>query len=152
MTSTDRFLEEAIQEARQGLREGGIPIGSVIVHGDTILGRGHNRRVQKLSAILHGEMDASRAPAVSPPRSTESAFSIQRSHPALCAPVPFCCTEFAASSSARTAPSWEKKNSFAPAACRLRSFKTRNVSGLWRSSYEVIPRYGMKTSACDTCS
>jgi len=58
MTSTDRFLEEAIQEARQGLREGGIPIGSVIVHGDTILGRGHNRRVQKLSAILHGEMDA----------------------------------------------------------------------------------------------
>ncbi len=58
MTSTDRFLEEAIQEARQGLREGGIPIGSVIVHGDTILGRGHNRRVQKVSAILHGEMDA----------------------------------------------------------------------------------------------
>src|SRR3989442_14849161 len=58
MTSTDRFLEEAIQEARQGLREGGIPIGSVIVHGDTILGRGHNRRVQRSSAILHGEMDA----------------------------------------------------------------------------------------------
>ena len=58
MTSTDRFLEEAIQEARQGLREGGIPIGSLIVHSDTILGRGHNRRVQKLSAILHGEMDA----------------------------------------------------------------------------------------------
>src|SRR5438128_10074850 len=58
MTSTDRFLEEAIQEARQGLREGGIPIGSVIVHGDTILGRRHNRRVQKLSAILPGEVDA----------------------------------------------------------------------------------------------
>src|SRR5947209_19829588 len=58
MASTDRFLEEAIQEARQGLREGGIPIGSVIVHSDTILGRGHNRRLQKLSAILHGEMDA----------------------------------------------------------------------------------------------
>jgi creatinine deaminase len=58
MTSTDRFLEAAIQEARQGLREGGIPIGSVIVHGDQIIGRGHNRRVQKRSAILHGEMDA----------------------------------------------------------------------------------------------
>src|SRR6266576_2422089 len=57
MASTDRFLEEAIQEARQGLREGGIRIGSVIVHGNTILGRGHNRRVQKRSAILHGEMD-----------------------------------------------------------------------------------------------
>jgi cytosine/creatinine deaminase len=58
MTSTDRYLEAAIQEARQGLREGGIPIGSVIVHGDQIIGRGHNRRVQKRSAILHGEMDA----------------------------------------------------------------------------------------------
>ena len=45
-------------EARQGLAEGGIPVGSVIVHDGNILGRGHNRRVQKLSAILHGEMDA----------------------------------------------------------------------------------------------
>ena len=56
MTPTDRFLEAAIQEARQGLREGGIPIGSVIVHRDRIIGRGHNRRVQKRSAILHGGM------------------------------------------------------------------------------------------------
>ena len=55
---TDKFLQAAIEEARQGLAEGGIPIGSVIVHGDKILGRGHNRRVQKGSAILHGEMDA----------------------------------------------------------------------------------------------
>src|ERR1700738_91952 len=52
------FLQAAIDEARQGLAEGGIPIGSVIVHGDKIIGRGHNRRVQKGSAILHGEMDA----------------------------------------------------------------------------------------------
>jgi cytosine/creatinine deaminase len=58
MNSADRFLEATIQEARQGLLEGGIPIGSVIVHGDAIIGRGHNRRVQKRSAILHGEMDA----------------------------------------------------------------------------------------------
>jgi cytosine deaminase len=48
----------AIEEARQGLREGGIPIGSVIVHKGKIIGRGHNRRVQQGSAILHGEMDA----------------------------------------------------------------------------------------------
>ncbi|MBV8476697.1 MAG: nucleoside deaminase [Acidobacteria bacterium] len=54
----DRFLQIAIEEARQGLREGGIPIGSVIVHGEEIIGRGHNRRVQRRSAILHGEMDA----------------------------------------------------------------------------------------------
>jgi cytosine deaminase len=58
MPATDSFLQAAIQEARQGVAEGGIPIGSVIVHRDTILGRGHNRRVQKGSAILHGEMDA----------------------------------------------------------------------------------------------
>ncbi len=58
MASTDPFLQAAIQEARQGIEEGGIPIGSVIVHRDKIIGRGHNRRVQKGSAILHGEMDA----------------------------------------------------------------------------------------------
>jgi creatinine deaminase len=54
----DSFLKAAIDEARTGLTEGGIPIGSVLVHDLQILGRGHNRRVQKGSAILHGEMDA----------------------------------------------------------------------------------------------
>lgn len=54
----DPFMQAAIEEARQGLVEGGIPIGSVIVHEGRIIGRGHNRRVQKGSAILHGEMDA----------------------------------------------------------------------------------------------
>jgi cytosine deaminase len=51
-------MAAAIAEAEQGLREGGIPIGSVLVHGDRIIGRGHNRRVQRGSVILHGEMDA----------------------------------------------------------------------------------------------
>jgi len=54
----DRFLVEAIKEAQQGLDEGGIPIGSVLVHDGKVIGRGHNRRVQQGSAILHGEMDA----------------------------------------------------------------------------------------------
>jgi cytosine deaminase len=54
----DEFMVAAIAEAEQGLAEGGIPIGSVLVHGGKIIGRGHNRRVQKASAILHGEMDA----------------------------------------------------------------------------------------------
>jgi cytosine deaminase len=54
----DQFMQAAIEEARQGLAEGGIPIGSVIVHQGRIIGRGHNRRVQQGSAILHGEMDA----------------------------------------------------------------------------------------------
>lgn len=58
MTELDPFLEAAVEEARQGLAEGGIPIGSVIVHRGRIIGRGHNRRIQKGSAILHGEMDA----------------------------------------------------------------------------------------------
>ena len=51
-------MRAAIDEAEQGLREGGIPIGSVIVHDGKILGRGHNRRVQRGSVVLHGEMDA----------------------------------------------------------------------------------------------
>jgi len=55
---TDEFMRAAIEEAETGLREGGIPIGSVLVHGGRILGRGHNRRVQRGSAVLHGEMDA----------------------------------------------------------------------------------------------
>ncbi len=54
----DPFLYAAIEEARLGLSEGGIPIGSVLVHSGAIVGRGHNRRVQKDSVILHGEMDA----------------------------------------------------------------------------------------------
>jgi creatinine deaminase len=52
------FMQAALEEAERGLREGGIPIGSVLVHRDLILGRGHNRRVQRGSAVLHGEMDA----------------------------------------------------------------------------------------------
>ena len=54
----DSFLHAAIDEAQQGLAEGGIPIGSVLVRNGQIIGRGHNRRVQQGSAILHGEMDA----------------------------------------------------------------------------------------------
>jgi len=53
----DGFLRAALEEARQGLAEGGIPIGSVLVLDGGIVGRGHNRRVQKSSAILHAEMD-----------------------------------------------------------------------------------------------
>lgn len=54
----DEFLDAAIAEAQAGLAERGIPIGSVLVCDGRILGRGHNRRVQKGSAVLHGEMDA----------------------------------------------------------------------------------------------
>ncbi|MFT5839285.1 MAG: creatinine deaminase [Flavobacteriales bacterium] len=54
----DKFMQAAMQEAQKGLAEGGIPIGSVIVHNNKIIGRGHNRRVQNGSPILHGEMDA----------------------------------------------------------------------------------------------
>ena len=54
----DEFLRAAIDEARVGLAEGGIPIGSVLVHAGRIIGRGHNRRVQQGSVVLHGEMDA----------------------------------------------------------------------------------------------
>lgn len=51
-------MQATIDEAKQGLAEGGIPIGSVLVHRGEIIGRGHNRRIQKGSPILHGEMDA----------------------------------------------------------------------------------------------
>ncbi|MDU0112255.1 nucleoside deaminase [Psychrosphaera aquimarina] len=54
----DKFMQAAIDEAKLGLAEGGIPIGSVLVHDGIIIGRGHNRRVQTGSPTLHGEMDA----------------------------------------------------------------------------------------------
>ena len=64
----EKFLQAALSEARDGLAEGGIPIGSIIVHQEDIIGRGHNRRVQQGSSVLHGEMDAlenaGRQPAV----------------------------------------------------------------------------------------
>jgi len=53
----ERFMAEALKEARLGLEEGGIPIGSVLVREGQVIGRGHNRRVQKKSSILHAEMD-----------------------------------------------------------------------------------------------
>lgn len=53
----DPFMKAAIEEAKVGLAEGGIPIGSVLVIDDEIAGRGHNRRIQRGSAILHAEMD-----------------------------------------------------------------------------------------------
>jgi cytosine deaminase len=54
----DEYMKEAVKEAEKGLSEGGIPIGSVLVYRDQIIGRGHNRRVQEGSVILHAEMDA----------------------------------------------------------------------------------------------
>ena len=54
----DKFMQAAIDEAQKGLDEGGIPIGSVLVYKDEVIGRGHNRRVQQGSVTLHGEMDA----------------------------------------------------------------------------------------------
>ena len=59
LTDADReYLAMAIEEAQQGWDEGGIPIGSVIVHDGEVVGRGHNRRIQQGSPTLHGEMDA----------------------------------------------------------------------------------------------
>ena len=57
MDQHEKFMKAAIEEARKGLAEGGIPIGSVLVKDGAIIGRGHNRRVQKKSAVLHAEMD-----------------------------------------------------------------------------------------------
>ena len=56
-TGPDPFMTEAIAEAKTGLREGGIPIGSVLVRGGEVIGRGHNRRVQKGDPVIHAEID-----------------------------------------------------------------------------------------------
>ena len=86
----DPFLQAAIEEARQGLAEGGIPIGSVIVHRGAIIGRGHNRRVQKGSVILHGEMDAPKNAGRQLPACTVNRSCIRRCPRARCAAVRSC--------------------------------------------------------------
>ena len=99
-------MAAAFAEARQGLAEGGIPIGAALVHEGRIMGRGHNRRAQSGSAVLHAEMDAlenaGRQPADGLPRVHHvhhpvALRDVQRRHPALRHP--------AGRSSARTAPS-----------------------------------------------
>lgn len=74
MTDDLRFMEQALAEARAGLAEGGVPIGSVLVIDGQVVGRGHNRRVQQGNPILHGEMDclqaAGRLPASAYARAT----------------------------------------------------------------------------------
>ncbi|WP_321505608.1 nucleoside deaminase [uncultured Methanoregula sp.] len=60
-SAMDPYMQEAIAEAKKGLSEGGIPIGSVLVRGKTILGRGHNRRVQEEDPVIHAEIDCLRS-------------------------------------------------------------------------------------------
>ena len=86
----DPFLAAAIAEAEQGLREGGIPIGSVIVHDGKIIGAGHNRRVQQGSATLHGEMDALERAGRLSAASIRNVRFIRHFRPARCAAEPFC--------------------------------------------------------------
>jgi len=82
----DVFMRAAIDEAQLGAAEGGIPIGSVLVQNGRILGRGHNRRVQKGSVILHGEMDALEHAGRQPARSyRESVLYTTLSPCAMCA-------------------------------------------------------------------
>lgn len=86
----DKYMNAAIDEAKKGLEEGGIPIGSVIVYKGEIIGRGHNRRIQNGSTVLHGEMDALENAGRQPTRYTGNPFYIQPYRPVLCVPGPFC--------------------------------------------------------------
>ena len=105
----DEFMKAAIDEAQAGLAEGGIPIGSVIVHRGRIIGRGHNRRVQKGSAILHGEMDAIERAGRQPAQVYRESVLYTTLSPARCAAGRSFSTAFRRWWSARTGPSWEKK-------------------------------------------
>ena len=102
----EEMLARAVAEARQGLAEGGIPIGAVLVHDGKVLGGGHNRRVQQGSAIRHGETDCleniGRLPAQRLRRARRWSPPCRR---ATCAPARSCSTASRASWSGRTATS-----------------------------------------------
>ncbi len=89
-----KFMQAAIEEAKKGLSEGGIPIGSVLVHKDKITGRGHNRRVQNGSTILHGEMDALENAGRHSSAFTRNVFFILHYHHVQCVLELFCFMAF----------------------------------------------------------
>jgi tRNA(Arg) A34 adenosine deaminase TadA len=103
-------MAAAIDEAKKGLTEGGIPIGSVIEHKGKIIGRGHNRRVQNGSAILHGEMDALENAGRLPAGVYRECTLYTTLSPAPCAPGRYCFIKFQGSSSGKTKPSWVTRN------------------------------------------
>ena len=116
----DPFLDAAIEEAEQGLAEGGIPIGAVLVHRGRIIGRGHNRRVQQGSAILHGEMDALERAGRQPASVyRESVMYTTLSPCAMCSGA-ILLYGIPHVSSARTGRSWAKRSCCARAACASR--------------------------------
>lgn len=100
-----QFLDAAIEEAIKGRDEGGIPIGSVIVIDNQIVGRGHNRRVQQGSAILHAEMDAFENAGRLTASQYARATLTRHSRLVTCAAVPVCYTRYRESLWARTLPS-----------------------------------------------
>ena len=90
----DPFMKIAIEEAQKGLKEGGIPIGSVIVHQGKILGKGHNKRIQKGSVVLHGEMDAFENAGRQSAKIYQESIIYTTLSPCLCALVLFCYMGF----------------------------------------------------------
>ena len=109
----DPFLQAAIEEAKKGLAEGGIPIGSVLVLDGNIIGRGHNQRVQRGSVIHHAEMNCLENAGRLRLRFTSAAFFIRRFHPVRCAAAQCCFTKSRASSSAKTKLFKARKNTSA---------------------------------------
>lgn len=90
----DKFLNAAIEEAKSGLKEGGIPIGSVIVYQGEIIGSGHNRRIQNGSVVLHGEMDALENAGRQPAKVYKNCTLILLCHHAPCVREPFYFTAY----------------------------------------------------------
>ena len=107
--SPDPFLQAAIEEAKQGLAEGGIPIGSVLVIDGTMVGRGHNRRVQKGMPSCTRRWTPSRMPVGSRQATTAAPSCTQRCRHAKCVPAPPCFTRFPGSSSAKTTRSADRR-------------------------------------------
>src|SRR2546426_12284476 len=120
----DEFLRAAIQEAELGFAESGIPIGSVVVHNGQILGRGHNRRVQQGSVVLHGEMDALENAGRQRPASIATAPFTPRSRPARCAAARFSFMAFRVWWLAKIERFAARKTCFAAVGWRWKCFRT----------------------------
>jgi cytosine deaminase len=117
----DEFMKAAIEEAKLGLQEGGIPIGSVLVIDGKIVGRGHNRRVQKGSAILHAEMDCIENAGRLKAKDYQRAVLYSTLSRVICAAGLLCYIKFQRLSLARTK--------------RFKDLKSICARGVWNWSY-----------------
>ncbi len=143
------FMNAAIEEAKEGLQQGGIPIGSVMVVDDTIVGRGHNRRIQQTARSCTRKCIASKMPDDYPLRNTSELFSSQPCPRVICVAELLSSTKYQPLSSAKTKPSAAPKIISGSEESSYTYWMMKSVEHSWRISSKTIPSCGTRILGCE---